>query len=127
MKISETVARYVELRSSLDAARKIYRDMEKEVKEEMDSLEMDILKVSDETGVDSFKTEFGTAYRVTKIFTAVEDRELLNKFVLETQDLGIFTNHLTKAHILELMDDGMIPQNVGIAYSEERAINFRKS
>lgn len=127
MKISDQVEAYIELRKELDETRKIFKEHEAEAKQAMGLLEVDILAAADGLGVESFKTAAGTAYQVVKKYTAVQSREDLIKYVESTSDFAVFTNHISKNHILELMDDGMDPQQIGVAYSEERAINIRKN
>jgi len=127
MKIGKVVEIYIGLRNDLAEARSEFKNHEKVVKAEMLDLEMKILEAAEEMGVDSFKTPFGTAYQTTKTYTSLEDREALIKYVSDSGDFGVFTSHVAKNHILELMDEGLAPSSIGIQYSEERAINIRKS
>lgn len=126
MKISDKVAAYIDMRNTISAMKKEFKDAEEVIKTEMLKLEVDILAAAEQMGVDSFKTPNGTAYQTLKKYTALEDRESLINYVKESDDYAVFTNHISKNHILELMDDGLDPQDLGIAYSEERSINVRK-
>ena len=127
MIISETISKYINLRKQLDNKRKEYKDFELKVKQELIDLELLILGESQRTGVTSFKTDYGTAYRVVKKFATVEDRDKLIEFSLDNKDFGLFTNHVNKAHVLELIEEGLDPGIFGINYTEEQAINVRKS
>jgi len=127
MKISEVVEEYISLRNDIAAKRKEYKDLEALNKELMNELELRILEVANSTGVDSFKTVNGTAYKTIKKYATNSDRAARDKYAIESGDLGLFTNHVNKAHLLELMDDGLDPEDVGITYTEEQAINIRKS
>ncbi len=127
MKISEKVGLYISMRNDIAVLKSEFKEAESVIKTEMLKLEVDILAAADEMGVESFKTENGTAYQVVKKYTAIFDREMLIKYVKESDDFAVFTNHISKNHILELMDDGLDPLDVGVTYSEERSINVRKS
>ena len=127
MNISEKVEKYIQLRNKIAVKKKEFMEFEKSLKEEMSILEMDILEVSQDLGVESFKTSSGTAYQVIKKYVTVGDRTKLEDYVKDTGDYSIFTNHVAKNHLIDLMDDGVIPEDIGISYSEERALNFRKN
>ena len=127
MKINEVVQQYIALRSQLDAKRKEYKDFEGQVKDQLLQMELQILDVSHETGVNSFATEYGTAYRTTKKYASVKDRKLLETYVETHHDMGLFTNHINKSHVIELMNEGLNPADIGVDYQEEQAINIRKA
>jgi hypothetical protein len=114
----------------MDAARKTYQQIEKESKEKMFELETQMLNICNETGVDSFKTPHGTAYRTIKTYARLgagpEAREAREKYALETGDFGLFTSHVNKTHSKELLDDGVNLAEIGIDWIEEYTIGFRK-
>lgn len=128
--IKDLIKEYRNIRDELDIKRKEYQDFEKQCKEEMLALETQMIDISNETGVDSFKTEYGTAFRTTKDYvrlSAGEDaKELRNKYLLETQDFGILTAHLNKTHCKELLSDGVDLASIGIDYIQEVSMGFRK-
>ena len=127
MNISNVVEQYMSLRQALDAKRKEYKDFEASIKEEMTELELQILEVSNTTGVESFKTKFGTAYKTTQKFARSFDRQAVIDYAQRTGDFGLFTNHINKAHVIELMEEGEDPSAFGVDYQEEQTINIRKS
>jgi len=125
MKVSDIVEKYVDLRSKLDAKRKEYKKLEKEVKDELNELELQLLEEAEKSGLQSFSTSTHTAYSVTKKYASMENRELAIKYVQDTGDFGIFTNHVSKVHVLELLEEGINPEALGITYVEERAFNVK--
>lgn len=129
MNISDMVAEYITLRNEVAEKKKEFDDFKKSHNNRMVELELSILEVSQETGVNSFKTEFGTAYKTIKKYATNADREAREEYARKTGDFGLFTNHVNKAHLIELMemDEEFDPESVGINYSEEQAINIRKS
>jgi len=130
MNIAELVQEYRDIRAHMDAARKTYQQIEKESKEKMFELETQMLNICNETGVDSFKTPHGTAYRTIKTYARLgagpEAREAREKYALETGDFGLFTSHVNKTHSKELLDDGVNLAEIGIDWIEEYTIGFRK-
>lgn len=126
MNIGDKVSHYIGLRAELDEARKVFKVVEKRVKSEMQELEVEILIVAQDMGVKAFPTEMGTAYIATKTYASVEDREAMIKYATDSGDFGLFTNHVNKNHLAELIDDRIEPLSLGVNYSVEKTINIRK-
>ena len=128
--IKEIVKEFRSIRDELDKARKSFQSFEKECKERMFELEVKMLDISSELGVDSFKTEYGTAFRTKKTYARLgagpEAKKLREKYALETGDFGLFTSHVNKTHSKELLDDGVNLAEIGIDWIEEASMGFRK-
>ena len=92
MKINELVHQYIQLRDDLAEKRKEYNAFEDETKMQMASLEAQLLEISNETGADSFKTEFGTAFRTTKDYARIAPgaREQVDEYAMRTGNLQIW-------------------------------------
>lgn len=130
MKIDELVKEYRLLKESLDHKRREFKKFEDECKERMLELEISLLDKSNQLGVDSFKTQYGTAFRVTKTYarlaTGPDSVDARIKYSMESGDFGLFTSHVNKTHAKELLDDGMNLEEIGISWIEEAGIQFRK-
>lgn len=128
--IADLIKEFRDLRDDLDARRKDYTLFEKESKEKMLDLETQMLDIARDTGVDSFKTIHGTAFKTTKTYarlsTGPEAKELRIKYAIDNDDFGLFTSHVNKTHAKELLDNGVNLAEVGIDWVEEYAIGFRK-
>lgn len=128
--IKDLIKNYRDIRDDLDAARKTYNAFEKECKEQMLELETEMLVISADTGVDSFKTEHGTAFKTTKTYARLgagdECKQAREQYAIETGDFGLFTSHVNKTHSKELLDEGFNLAELGIDWVEEFTIGFRK-
>ena len=126
MTIEQKVARYIELRNQVaDKAREL-KVLEAEVKPELEELEREMLEISNSTGVESFKTAAGTVFKTTKSYVTMKDREAFIRFALETGDYGLITNHIGKAHAVELIEEGVPLETLGVDYVVEAVMQFRK-
>lgn len=130
MNVKDIVKEYRDIRDSLDKARKEFTAFEEECKGKMFELETQMLAISRETGVDSFKTEFGTAFKTTKTYARLgagdESKRAREAYAIETGDFGLFTSHVNKTHAKELLDEGYNLAELGIDWIEEYTIGFRK-
>lgn len=128
--IAELIKEFRDLRDDLDARRKDYTSFEKQTKERMLELETEMLAIASQTGVDSFKTVHGTAFKTTKTYARLSSgdqaKELRIQYAINNDDFGLFTSHVNKTHAKELLDAGINLAEVGIDWVEEYTIGFRK-
>lgn len=126
MTVEQKVARYITLRNQVaDKAREL-KTLEAQVKTELDALESEMLAISNSTGVESFKTAAGTVFKTTKSYVTMKDRDAFIRFALDTCDYGLITNHVGKAHAIELIEEGVPPETLGVDYIVEQVMQFRK-
>lgn len=124
--INDLVERYIVLRNRVaDKAREL-KALETQVKPELEELEREMLEISNSTGVESFKTAAGTVFKTTKSYVTMKDREAFMRFALETGDYGLITNHVGKAHAVELIEEGVPLETLGVDYTVEQVMSFRK-
>ena len=130
MNIAELVQEYRRIRDQLDSKRTAYNTFESGAKDAMEKLELEMLAISNQTGVDSFKTPYGTVFKTTKSYARLSEgeigRELRDAYALETKDFGLYTAHVNKAHAVELMEEGINLEEIGIVYQTEYVMQFRK-
>lgn len=122
MAIDTLVAEYVRLRDE----RHVLATQDKALKAQMTQLEVQMLDISNELGVNSFKTDYGTVFKTTKTYASVTDREALERYAIENNDLGVFTNHVSKTHIVELLEAGTPQETLGVNFYAESVMQFRK-
>jgi hypothetical protein len=120
--IEELIAEYITLR---DARHDLARQ-DKDLKFMMEALERQMLELANDLNVTSFKTKHGTAFKTTKTYVSVTDRAALERYVLDNNDLGVFTNHVNKAHVVELLETGIDPAMLGVEFNAENVMQFRK-
>lgn len=128
--INTLVGTYVAKRDRLSVIRKNWKRIEATTKAEMAEIEIDILELSRTLGVNSFKTDHGTAFKVDKDFARVAGSEgwaLLCKYMVENNDFGLVEKRVAKLHFKEIMALGTAPQDIGVEYVIEEAIQVRRS
>lgn len=136
-KIDDIVEAYVGIRDSLGDARKKFKAYEAQCKADMLKLEVKLLEISRQLGVDSFKTKFGTAFKTDKDFARVsgpEGWEALCKYMVENNDFGLVEKRVAKLHFKEVMateaekeENGLAPIEMGVEYVVEEVIQVRRS
>ena len=126
MKLSEAVELYIKMRDRKAELKAEFDAKVAPLNEKMDKLEAKLLDVFNQTGMDSVKTESGTAYTTTRVTASVADKDVFMTHVRENDDWGLLEIRASKTAIEQYrsVHDDIPP---GISMREERVVNVRRS
>lgn len=126
MKISDLVAKYVELRDK-KAEYKASADAKIEKMDAvLNKIECKLLEVFDNLGMDSVKTEFGTAYKSVRSSASVADRDTFMEYVKANGEWQLIEVRAAKLAVEQFKDvNNDLPP--GVNWREERVVNFRRA
>ena len=125
--IDEAIEAYVNTRDGLRAKQQAFKLEEDAMKLRMEQISMWLRDKADELGVDSFKTQFGTAYRSVKTSYRVATGGWDNfiGWVKETGNFQCLEKRVAKLATKEIHDDtGAIPP--GLDYVAEVEFDVRR-
>ena len=125
--IDEAIEAYVNTRDELRAKQQAFKLEEDAMKLRMEQISMWLRDKADELGVDSFKTQFGTAYRSVKTSYRVATGGWDNfiGWVKETGNFQCLEKRVAKLATKEIHDDtGEIPP--GLDYVAEVEFDVRR-
>lgn len=127
MKLSEAVSLYIKLRDKKAEIKAAMDEQIKPLQEKMDRLEAKLLEAFQTTGVDSVKTEFGTAYTSVRTTASIADRDAFMEFVKAHEEWSLLEVRAAKTAIEQYRaaNDDELPPGVNIR--EERVVNVRRS
>jgi len=126
MKLSEAVELYIKMRDRKAELKAEFDAKVAPLNEKMDKLEAKLLDVFNQTGMDSVKTEFGTAYATTRVTASVADKEVFMTHIREHDDWGLLEVRASKTAVDQYrsVHDDIPP---GVSMREERVVNVRRS
>lgn len=127
MKLSEAVSLYIQLRDKKAQMKAEFDAKVAPLQQKMDTLEAKLLEVFNQTGMDSVKTEFGTAYTSVRVTASVADRQVFMDFVRQNDEWGLLEVRASKTAIDQYRsthDDAIPP---GLNLREERVVSVRRS
>jgi hypothetical protein len=126
MKLSEAVELYIKMRDKKAELKAEFDAKVAPLNEKMDKLEAKLLDVFNQTGMDSVKTESGTAYTTTRVTASVADKDVFMTHFRENDDWGLLEVRASKTAIEQYrsVHDDIPP---GISMREERVVNVRRS
>jgi hypothetical protein len=126
MKMSELVGKYVELREQR-AQHKAEFDMKvAKIDQVLEKIEAKLLEVFEQTGMDSVKTEFGTAYSSNRSTASVADKEAFMEFVKSNDEWPLLEVRANKSSVEQFKEEhGELPP--GVNWRVERVVGVRRS
>ena len=128
MKLDELVANYIKLRDKKSQLKKQYDEKVAKVDAVMDRMEAIILKTFQDSGIDSARTDAGTAYISTRTSATVASREELFQWIQEDfEDRSIFLeNRVSKVAVeqFKAANDDLPP---GINFRSEVTVGVRRA
>jgi hypothetical protein len=126
MKISELVAKYVQLRDKKAEYKGEYEAKVAKIEETLGKIECKLLEVFEQTGMDSVKTEFGTAYKSVRSSASVADRDAFMAYVKANDEWQLVDIRAAKTAVEQFKDvNNDLPP--GVNWREERVVNFRRA
>lgn len=126
MKISELVEKYVALRDKKAEYKGEYEAKVAKVDQILNKIECKLLEVFEQTGMDSVKTEFGTAYKSVRSSASVADRDTFMEYVKANDEWQLVEVRAAKLAVEQFKDvNNDLPP--GVNWREERVVNFRRA
>lgn len=128
MKLDELVANYIKLRDKKSQLKKQYDEKVAKVDAVMDKMEAIILKTFQASGIDSARTDAGTAYISTRTSATVASREELFQWIQEDfEERSIFLeNRVSKVAVeqFKAANDDLPP---GVNFRSELVVGVRRA
>lgn len=126
MKLSELVAKYIELRDKKAQFKADYDAKVAKLDENLEKIEAVLLKTFDQTGMESVKTEFGTAYTSTRTTASVADPDAFMTYCKANDAWHLLEKRVSKIAVEQYKaeHDDVPP---GVSYRAERTVNIRRS
>lgn len=127
MKLSEAVTLYIQLRDKKAEMKAAFDASIAPLNEKMDKLEAKLLDVFNKTGMDSAKTEHGTAYTAVRTTASIADREAFMDFVKANEEWSLLEVRASKTAVEQFRDSNNDELPPGVNIRSERVVNIRRS
>jgi hypothetical protein len=126
MKISELVAKYIEVRDKKSKLKTDYDADVAKIDKVLDKIEAALLKTFETTGMDSVRTEFGTAYTSTKTTASIADPDAFITFCKQNDAWHMLQKRVAQSAVEQYKDEHeVLPP--GIDWRVEKTVNIRRS
>lgn len=126
MDIDKLVGAYINMRDSLDAARKEFKELEKDRKAQMAKVEERILKLCYDQGVESFATKHGTAFKKKRDFIKVNNWDAALDYIIDNDLKHMLSKSVSKIAAKEFMEENQNQLPPGLEYGAITEIGIRR-
>lgn len=126
MKLSELVAVYIRLRDEKASLKAEYDEKLAPIDKKLEAIEAKLLEVFHSTGMESVKTEHGTAYMSTRTTVSVADRDAFMEFIKSGDHWSMMEVRAAKTAVeqYKAANDELPP---GVNWRSEVVVNIRRS
>lgn len=126
MKLDELISKYIELRDKKAQLKADYSAKAARIDEVLEKIEAKVLDVFDSAGIDSTRTQFGTAYTSKRTTATIADKETFMEFVKKEEAWPMIIARANSPVIDQYVDStGEVPP--GLDFRTERTINVRRA
>lgn len=118
---------YIQLRDRRAQRKAKYDAEDADDKAKQERIEADLLRRFNEEGIESVRTEFGTAYKTTRRSATVADWDaLLNTYIIPNKAWEMLEHRASKTAVEQYRDaNNALPP--GINWSETVVVNVKRS
>lgn len=126
MKVNELVDLYVKGRDKLAELKAEFDAKKAPIEAKMEKIEQALLATMNNAGIDSVKTDAGTAYKSTRTSVSAADREIFMDFIKNNEAWALLEVRPAKKAVEDYMaaNDELPP---GVNIRSETVVNFRRS
>jgi hypothetical protein len=116
MDTNRLVKTYVKMRDARNALKREYEEKDTALKEQMTKIENTMLKLLQDSNIDSIKTEAGTFYRQEEITPTGSDWQAFYDWVKANDAFDALERRIKKTFVAEFMEthDGAVPPGVSV-------------
>ena len=124
--IEKIVTAYIKIRDTKEAMYAKYKAESAELEEQMTILKHKLLDISKETGVTSFSTPHGTAYRTVKDRYWTNDWESFYTFMRDNNAMGLLEKRIHQTNMKEFLENNPGEEPMGLNIDREYDITIRR-
>ena len=124
--VDKLVAAYIKIRNAKETLTAEYDEKIAAFDADMKTLKEKLLEISKESGVTSFKTEYGTAYRTIKNRYWTNDWESFYGFMREHGAMELLEKRIHQTNMREFLEDHPEAHPPGLNVDQEYEITIRR-
>lgn len=120
------IERYIKLRDTKDKLKKHYAKRVEPLEQAMGQIEGLLLRLFDETGIESARCGSGTAYKSRRVSATVADWDAVLRHIIKHNTWSMLEKRVSKDAVEAYRDEyGDLPP--GVNWKEELVVNIRRS
>jgi len=118
---------YIKMRTKRAELKAAYEEQDDAIKEQMESIEAEMLEKCKKENADSIKTPFGTIIRSVKTRVWPADWDAFNKYVIEHKAPELFEKRVHQTNIVQWMEENPDDPPPGLNIDRKYECSVRKA
>lgn len=125
MNFNDVVTKYIQLRDKKAQIKAEYDAKVAKIDQVMDKVEGKLIEYFQETGLESIRTDAGTAYKTTRTSAPIADWDVFLAHVVETENYHLLEHRASKKAVEEYkqVNEDLPP---GVNWREEIIVNIKR-
>ena len=124
--IDKIIAAYIKMRDTKDSITSDYKKQVAELDAQMDVLKHKLVDITKQTGVTSFTTPYGTAYRTVKSRYWTNDWDSFYGFLHEHNAMQLLERRIHQSNIKDFLEENPDIHPPGLNIDSEYEITIRR-
>ena len=124
--VDKLVSAYIKMRDERDRIKRVMEQQIDEIEKEMAVVNGELLAVCKETGADSFRTPYGTAYRTLKERYWTNDWESFHKFMQSHGAMELLERRIHQTNMKQFLEENPDLHPAGLQRDREYQITIRR-
>jgi hypothetical protein len=126
MQVSDLIGKYIAIRDKKDQIKAEYDQKVLAIDEALVKIENALLRTLQNTGVESVRTDFGTAYISVRNSCTTADKQAFLDYIRTNEDWGLLDARPMKSAVEQYQEEhGDIPP--GLNWRSEQVVRIRRS
>jgi hypothetical protein len=124
--VDKLVAVYIKMRDERDRITREMNQQLENIQTQMNVVKTELLNICKETGVESFRTPYGTAYRTIKSRYWTNDWESFYKFMRENEAMELLEKRICQTNVKQFLEENPDMHPAGLQVEKEYAITIKR-
>jgi len=124
--VDKLVSVYIKMRDERDRITREMNQQLENIQTQMNVVKTELLNICKETGVESFRTPYGTAYRTIKSRYWTNDWESFYKFMKENEAMELLEKRICQTNVKQFLEENPDTHPAGLQVEKEYAITIKR-
>ena len=124
--VDKLVSVFIKMRDERDRVKRELEKQVEDIEDQMKVISAELLSICKETGADSFRTPFGTAYRTLKERYWTNDWESFHKFMQDNGAMELLERRIHQTNMKQFLEENPDLHPAGLQRDREYQITIRR-
>jgi hypothetical protein len=126
VKADRLVKAYIAMRDKRAELSKEYTNADRQIEEQMEMIESELVKMCKDVGADSLRTEYGNVYKTIKTTYETSDWDNMYKFVVENNIPHVLQRRISPLNMKQFLEENPTLMPIGMNVVNKYAVTIKR-